>query len=158
MYHKLRFYFHFQAFILSLISLSVVYADHDPHSHAHGPPHGHPHGPPQDYGPPQGYGPPHGYGPPQGYGPKIHCRNTTNTITAEVCVPVFTEKVTPITLAVKEVQDNEYLGSKSVRYGYCYDQIRTVCIVMETTNQQELCTYNYAPKTETLPAQVTKVR
>ena len=109
----------------------MVYANHQPHG---------PHGP--------HHGPPHGYGPTHGYGPQIHCRNSSNVITAEVCVPAFTEKVTPITLAVKEVQDNEY----------CYDQIRTVCIVMETTNQHELCTYSYAPKTETLPAQVTQVR
>ena len=106
----------------------MVYANHQPHGSPHGPPHG--------------------YGPPYGYGPQIHCRNSSNVITAEVCVPAFTKKVTPITLAVKEVQDNEY----------CYDQIRTVCIVMETTNQHELCTYNHAPKTETLPAQVTQVR
>ena len=66
--------------------------------------------------------------------------------------------ILPITMAVKEVQDNEYLGSKSVRYGHCYKQIRTVCIVMKTTEQKEICTYNYAPKPETLPAQVTKVR
>jgi len=111
-----------QAFILSLLSLSaVVLADHGPHAHPHGPPHG--------------------------YGPQIHCRNTTNTVTASVCVPAFEEKVTPITLAVKEVQDADY----------CYDQIRTVCTITESTNQHELCTYSYAPKTETLPAQVTQV-
>merc|ERR1711971_1040670 len=83
-----------------------------------------------------------GYG---GYG--ITCRNTTNTYTGEICVPAFAETATPITLAVKEVQDNDY----------CYDQIRTVCTATETTNQHELCTYSYAPKTETLPAQVTQV-
>ena len=82
-----------------------------------------------------------------GYGYGIHCRNTTNTYTGEVCVPAFTETVTPVTLAVKEVKDNDY----------CYDQIRTVCTETSTTNQHELCTYSYAPKTETLPAQVTQV-
>ena len=86
--------------------------------------------------------------PAYGYGPQIHCRNTTNAVTAEVCVPAFTEKVTEITLAVKEVQDNDY----------CYEQIKTVCEITETVNQHELCTYSYAPKTETLPAQVTQVR
>ena len=106
----------------------MVLADHGPHAHPHGPHHGPPH---------------HG-----GYGPQIHCRNTTNTVTASVCVPAFEEKVTPITLAVKEVQDADY----------CYDQIRTVCTITESTNQHELCTYSYAPKTETLPAQVTQVR
>lgn len=82
-----------------------------------------------------------------GYGPHISCRNTTNTVTAEVCVPAFTEKITEITLAVKEVQDNDY----------CYEQIRTVCEITETINQHELCTYSYAPKTDILPAQVTQV-
>ena len=82
-----------------------------------------------------------------GYGPHISCRNTTNTVTAEVCVPAFTEKITEITLAVKEVQDNDY----------CYEQIRTVCEITETVNQHELCTYSYAPKTDILPAQVTQV-
>ena len=85
--------------------------------------------------------------PAYGYGPRIHCRNTTNAVTAEVCVPAFTEKITEVTLAVKEVQDNDY----------CYEQIKTVCEITETINQHELCTYSYAPKTETLPAQVTQV-
>ena len=85
----------------------------------------------------------HGYG----YGPQIHCRDTVNSVTAEVCVPAFTEQITPITLAVKEVEDEDY----------CYEQIRTVCEVTETINQHELCTFSYAPKTETLPAQVTQV-
>ena len=86
--------------------------------------------------------------PAYGYGPQIHCRNTTNAVTAEVCVPAFTEKVTEITLAVKEVQDNDY----------CYEQIKTVCEITETVNQHELCTFSYAPKTDILPAQVTQVR
>merc|ERR1711935_1101099 len=103
-----------QAVILTLLSLSMVIADHPPA---------------------------------YGYGPRIHCRNTTNAVNAEVCVPAFTEKITEITLAVKEVQDNDY----------CYEQIKTVCEVTETINQHELCTYSYAPKTETLPAQVTQV-
>merc|ERR1739848_891902 len=85
--------------------------------------------------------------PAYGYGPRIHCRNTTNVVTAEVCVPAFEEKVTPVTLAVKEVVDEDY----------CYQQITTVCSVTETVNQHELCTYSYVPKTETLPAQVTQV-
>ena len=82
-----------------------------------------------------------------GYGPQIHCRNTTNTVNANVCVPAFTEKVTPITLEVKEVEDSDY----------CYDQIRTVCTETSSISSHELCTYSYAPKTETLPAQVTQV-
>ena len=85
--------------------------------------------------------------PAHGYGPKIHCRDTVNSVHAEVCVPAFTEIITPKTLAVKEVQDEDY----------CYEQIKTVCEITETINQHELCTYSYAPKTETLPAQVTQV-
>ena len=85
--------------------------------------------------------------PPYGYGSRFHCRNTTNAVTAEVCVPAFTEKITEVSLAVKEVQDNDY----------CYEQIKTVCVITEIINQHELCTYSYAPKTETLPAQVTQV-
>jgi len=103
-----------QAVILTLLSVSMVFADHAPA---------------------------------YGYGPQIHCRNTTNAVTAEVCVPAFTEKITEITLAVKEVQDNDY----------CYEQIKTVCEITETINQHELCTYSYAPKTDILPAQVTQV-
>merc|ERR1711935_1037392 len=103
-----------QAVILTLLSVSMVFADHAPA---------------------------------YGYGPQIHCRNTTNAVTAEVCVPAFTEQITEITLAVKEVQDNEY----------CYEQIKTVCEITETINQHELCTYSYAPKTDILPAQVTQV-
>merc|ERR1712029_965097 len=87
------------------------------------------------------------HAPAYGYGPQYHCRDTNTSVYAEVCVPAFTTKVTPITLAVKVVEDNDY----------CYDQIRTVCTVTETTNQHELCTYSYGPKTETLPAQVTQV-
>jgi len=117
--------------ILSLLSVSMVFADH-PHGGHHG---GFPHHGPPAHG---------GYG---GYGPQIHCRNTTNVVTAEVCVPAFEEKVTPVTLAVKEVVDEDY----------CYQQIKTVCEITETVNQHELCTYSYAPKTETLPAQVTQV-
>merc|ERR1711944_96820 len=87
------------------------------------------------------------HAPAYGYGPQYHCRDTNTSVYAEVCVPAFTTKVTPITLGVKVVEDNDY----------CYDQIRTVCTVTETTNQHELCTYSYGPKTETLPAQVTQV-
>jgi len=103
-----------QAVILTLLSVSMVFADHAPA---------------------------------YGYGPQIHCRNTTNAVTAEVCVPAFAEKITEITLAVKEVQDNDY----------CYEQIKTVCEITETINQHELCTYSYVPKTDILPAQVTQV-
>ena len=102
-------------FILSLLTLSLAFADHAP-----------------------------GYG---GYGPHIHCRNTTNTHTQEICVPAFAETVTPVTFPVKEVEDNDY----------CYQQIRTVCTETTKSNEHELCTYSYVPKTESLPARVTQV-
>merc|ERR1711997_468450 len=107
-----------QAFILALLPL-VAFADHAPAYGHHAP----------------------------AYGPQIHCRDTNTSVYAEVCVPAFITQTTPITLAVKEVKDNDY----------CYDQIRTVCTVTESVNQHELCTYSYGPKTDTLPAQITQV-
>merc|ERR1712203_907390 len=107
-----------QAFILALLPL-VAFADHAPAYGHHAP----------------------------AYGPQIHCRDTNTSVYAEVCVPAFTTQTTPITLAVKEVKDNDY----------CYDQIRTVSTVTESVNQHELCTYSYGPKTDTLPAQITQV-
>merc|ERR1711928_91147 len=103
-----------QVFILSLVTLSLAFADHAP-----------------------------GYG----YGPHISCRNTTNTHTQEICVPAFAETVTPVTLAVKKVEDNDY----------CYQQIKTVCTETSKISSHELCTYSYVPKTESLPARVTQV-
>merc|ERR1739845_151372 len=55
------------------------------------------------------------HAPAYGYGPQYHCRDTNTSVYAEVCVPAFTTKVTPIELAVKEVVDNDY----------CYDQTVT---------------------------------
>jgi len=82
-----------------------------------------------------------------GYGPKYHCRDTNTSVYAEVCVPAFATKVTPVTLAVKEVEDNDY----------CYTQIRTVCEETESVSQREICTYNYVKKAETLSGTVTQV-
>merc|ERR1712037_630209 len=101
-----------QAFIVALSLASVAFADHAPAYGHHAP----------------------------AYGPQIHCRDTNTSVYAEVCVPAFTTQTTPITLAVKEVKDNDY----------CYDQIRTVCTVTESVNQHELCTYSYGPKSETM--------
>merc|ERR1711935_782139 len=93
------------------------------------------------------HAPAYGHHAPAAYGPQIHCRDTNTSVYAEVCVPAFTTQTTPITLAVKEVEDADY----------CYDQIRTVCTVTESTNQHELCTYSYGPLLTTLPAQITQV-
>jgi len=82
-----------------------------------------------------------------GYGPKYHCRDTNTSIYAEVCVPAFTTKTTPIVLDVKNVVDNDY----------CYDQIRTVCEETNTVVPREICTYNYVKKEETMTATTTQV-
>merc|ERR1712010_382534 len=108
-----------QAFIVVFSLASVAFSDHAPAYGHHAP----------------------------AYGPQIHCRDTNTSVYAEVCVPAFTTKTTPITLDVKVVKDNDY----------CYDQIRTNCIVTETVNQHELCTYSYGPKLDVLPARITQV-
>merc|ERR1739838_647095 len=108
-----------QAFIVVLSLACVAFADHAPAYGHHAP----------------------------AYGPQIHCRDTNTSVYAEVCVPAFTTQTTPITLAVKEVKDNDY----------CYDQIRTVCTVTESVNEHELCTYSYGPKLDVLPARITQV-
>merc|ERR1711931_147105 len=68
-------------------------------------------------------------------GPAYTCRDTNSSIYAEVCVPAFTEKVTPVTLAVKEVVDNDY----------CFDRVLTVCEETCTTTQ-----VTYDEKSETM--------
>merc|ERR1712077_151766 len=69
------------------------------------------------------HAPAHGYG----YAPEFYCRDTNTSIYAEVCVPAFTDKVTPITLAVKEIVD------------------------------REICTYVYEQETVTPPCTTTQV-
>jgi hypothetical protein len=87
---------------------------------------------------------PHGYG---GYGPKYHCRDTNTSVYAEVCVPAFEPRVTPIDLAVKNIVDNDY----------CYTQIRTVCEETESIVEREICTYTYSSVASVQPATTTKV-
>merc|ERR1711899_380521 len=87
------------------------------------------------------------HAPAYGYGPQYHCRDTNTSVYAEVCVPAFTTKVTPIELAVKEVVDNDY----------CYDQIVTVCTAADAIESYELCTYSYAPLMGDLTGTVTQV-
>merc|ERR1739848_521529 len=87
------------------------------------------------------------HAPAYGYGPQYHCRDTNTSVYAEVCVPAFTTKVTPIELAVKVVQDADY----------CYDQIVTVCTAADAIEQHELCTYSYAPLVSDLTGTVTQV-
>merc|ERR1712083_202341 len=72
--------------------------------------------------------------PAYGYAPEYYCRDTNTSVYAEVCVPAFTEKVTPVTLAVKEVVDNDY----------CFDRVLTVCEETSTTQ------VTYDEKSETM--------
>merc|ERR1712126_433321 len=73
--------------------------------------------------------PAHGYG----HAPELLCRDTNTSIYAEVCVPAFAEQVTPVTLAVKEVVDDDY----------CFDRVLTICEETNTVVQREICTYVY---------------
>merc|ERR1711983_761506 len=82
-----------------------------------------------------------------GYAPAYTCRDTNSSIYAEVCVPAFTEKVTPVTLAVKEVVDNDY----------CFDRVLTVCEETSTTVEREICTYEYEREDVTAPCTTTQV-
>merc|ERR1719439_169644 len=89
------------------------------------------------------HAPAHGYG----YAPEFYCRDTNTSIYAEVCVPAFTDKVTPITLAVKEVVDNDY----------CFDRVLTICEETNTVVQREICTYVYEREDVVTDCQTTKV-
>ena len=80
--------------------------------------------------------------PSYGYAPEYYCRDTNTSVYAEVCVPAFTEKVTPVTLAVKEVVDNDY----------CFDRVLTVCEETSTTVEREICTMCMKRRRLLLPA------
>merc|ERR1711892_942831 len=82
-----------------------------------------------------------------GYAPQYHCRDTNTSIYAEVCVPAFAEKVTPVTLAVKEVVDNDY----------CFDRVLTICEETSTVVEREICTYVYEREDVTAPCTTTQV-
>jgi len=87
------------------------------------------------------------HAPAYGYAPEYYCRDTNTSVYAEVCVPAFTEKVTPVTLAVKEVVDNDY----------CFDRVLTVCEETSTTVDREICTYEYEREDVTAPCTTTQV-
>merc|ERR1712083_560533 len=89
----------------------------------------------------------HAPAPAYGYAPEFYCRDTNSSIYAEVCVPAFTEKVTPVTLAVKEVVDNDY----------CFDRVLTVCEETSTTFEREICTYVYEKEEVVAPCTTTQV-
>ena len=81
------------------------------------------------------------------YAPQYTCRDTNTSIYAEVCVPAFAEKVTPVTLAVKEVVDNDY----------CFDRVLTICEETSTVVEREICTYVYEREDVTAPCTTTQV-
>merc|ERR1712126_664380 len=87
----------------------------------------------------------HGYGHPPA--PELLCRDTNTSIYAEVCVPAFAEQVTPVTLAVKEVVDDDY----------CFDRVLTICEETNTVVQREICTYVYEREDVTAPCTTTQV-
>merc|ERR1712001_164864 len=82
-----------------------------------------------------------------GYAPEFYCRDTNTSIYAEVCVPAFADQVTPVTLAVKVVVDNDY----------CLDRVLTICEETSTTVEREICTYTYEKEDVVAPAQTTQV-
>jgi len=81
------------------------------------------------------------------YAPQYTCRDTNTSIYAEVCVPAFAEKVTPVTLAVKEVVDNDY----------CFDRVLTICEETSTVVEREICTYVYEREDVIAPCTTTQV-
>merc|ERR1711892_1656048 len=87
------------------------------------------------------------HAPSYGYAPEYHCRDTNTSIYAEVCVPAFAEKVTPVTLAVKEVVDNDY----------CFDRVLTICEETSTVVDREICTYVCEREDVTAPCTTTQV-
>ena len=89
----------------------------------------------------------HGYGHPPPPPPELYCRDTNTSIYAEVCVPAFAEQVTPVTLTVKEVVDNDY----------CFDRVLTICEETNTVVQREICTYVYEREDVVTDCQTTQV-
>merc|ERR1711937_705049 len=89
------------------------------------------------------HAPAHGYG----YAPEFYCRDTNTSVYAEVCVPAFTDKFTPVELAVKVVEDEDY----------CFDRVLTVCEETSVTVDREICTYEYEGVTVTPPCTTTQV-
>ncbi len=89
-----------------------------------------------------------GYGhPAPAYAPDYYCRDTNTSIYAEVCVPAFAPRVTPITLATKNIVDGEY----------CFDEVLTVCEETSTTVDREICTFEYVKEEAVAPCTTTQV-
>merc|ERR1719209_1039830 len=67
------------------------------------------------------------------HAPELLCRDTNASVYAEMCMPAFAKQVTPVTLAVKKVVDNDY----------CFDRVLTIRGETNTVVQREICTYVY---------------
>ena len=79
-----------------------------------------------------------------GYQPEFYCRDTNTSIYAEVCVPAFTEKVTPVTLAVKEVVSYG-CGKPSGEHQVCGEeyQIQVYKVPLVTAPLEVSCSLAY---------------
>jgi hypothetical protein len=62
-------------------------------------------------------------------------------------VPAFAPRITPITLATKNIVDGEY----------CFDRTLTVCEETSTTVDRELCTFEYVREDVVAPCTTTQV-
>ena len=62
-------------------------------------------------------------------------------------MPAFAEQVTPVTLAVKEVVDNDY----------CFNRVLTICEETSTVVQGEICTYVYEREDVVTDCQTTQI-
>ncbi len=72
-------------------------------------------------------------GHPPAYAPDYYCRDTNTSVYAEICVPAFALRVTPLTLATKNIMNGEY----------CFDEVLTECKETSTTVDRKICTFQY---------------
>jgi hypothetical protein len=68
-----------------------------------------------------------------GYAPDYICRDTNTSVYAEICVPAFAPRVTPLNLATKNIMNGEY----------CFDEVLTECKETSTTVDRKICTFQY---------------
>jgi hypothetical protein len=67
------------------------------------------------------------------YAPDYYCRDTNTSVYAEICVPAFAPRVTPLSLATKNIMNGEY----------CFDEVLTECKETSTTVDRKICTFQY---------------
>ncbi len=75
----------------------------------------------------------YGRPPPPAYAPDYYCRDTNTSVYAEICVPAFAPRVTPLTLPTKNIMNGEY----------CFDEVLTECKETSTTVDRKICTFEY---------------